>query len=59
MITHRIDLVQDYINDYQKSVGNQEVYHDIIDLDYHHHEIITTSVDNIIETRTLSHGRGR
>jgi glycosyltransferase involved in cell wall biosynthesis len=27
--------------------------------DYHHHEIITTPVDNTLETRTLSHGRGR
>jgi antirestriction protein ArdC len=33
MITHRIDLVQDYINDYQKSVGNQEVMPDFLDLD--------------------------
>jgi antirestriction protein ArdC len=33
MITQRIDLVQDYINDYQKSMGNQEVYPDYVDLD--------------------------
>jgi antirestriction protein ArdC len=33
MITQRIDLVQDYINDYQKSMGNQEVYPDYGDLD--------------------------
>jgi antirestriction protein ArdC len=26
VITQRVDLVQDYINDYQKSVGNQEVF---------------------------------
>jgi antirestriction protein ArdC len=33
VITQRVDLVQDYINDYQKSVGNQEVMPDFLDLD--------------------------
>jgi antirestriction protein ArdC len=32
VITQRVDLVQDYINDYQKSVGSQEVMPDFLDL---------------------------
>jgi hypothetical protein len=59
MITHRIDLVQDYINDYQKSVGSQEVYPDFGDLDYHHHEIITTYEDNTQEMSSMTFKRGR
>jgi antirestriction protein ArdC len=66
MITNRIDLVQDYINDYQKSVGSQEVMPDFADLDldnnysepvYKHSNGDLSMEPEAIASKSISRGR--